>query len=345
MKIDIDNLQKYIDEKLISVQKHPTEELFIYNYTQICQFKGVWDDTTLMCRGLITDKEGNVIARPFKKFFNVQEVENKLPDGDYEVWEKMDGSLGILYWVGDTPYIATRGSFTSDQAKKGTEMLHERYKSIYKYFDRNKTYLFEIIYPSNRIVVDYKDKEELILLAIIDVETGEEESILTAIPMEKAKRYTQMNLEHAMQVAPQDSEGFVLRWQNGYRLKYKFEEYVRLHRLLTQVTRRTIWDLLRNKQPFDELLDRIPDEFFQWVKNTESELRNEYKEIEDVAKLAFQTYDLHNMTRKEAAEIITTRYKKFASVIFLMLDNRDYSHEIWGRLKPPADKPFKQDEV
>ena len=32
--------------------------------------------------------------------------------------EKIDGSLGILYWVGDEAKIATRGSFTSRQAEK-----------------------------------------------------------------------------------------------------------------------------------------------------------------------------------------------------------------------------------
>ncbi len=51
--IDFDNLQKMIDERYISVQKHPTEELYIYNYTQKAQFDRVWNNETLNCRGLV----------------------------------------------------------------------------------------------------------------------------------------------------------------------------------------------------------------------------------------------------------------------------------------------------
>jgi RNA ligase len=71
----------------------------------------------------------------------------------------MDGSLGILYKVDGKPYLATRGSFVSDQAVAGTAMLHERYGDYE--FEDGFTYLFEIIYPENRIVIDYKGMSDL----------------------------------------------------------------------------------------------------------------------------------------------------------------------------------------
>src|SRR5438128_257271 len=108
-KIDLVKLQPFLDKRYISVQKHPEANLFIYNYTQRAQFDRVWTEETLMCRGLITKADGTIVARPFKKFFNFGEFQDNLPLEEFEVFEKLDGSLGILYFLNDTPYLATRG--------------------------------------------------------------------------------------------------------------------------------------------------------------------------------------------------------------------------------------------
>lgn len=89
------DLQKLIDEKYISVQKHPTEDLYIYNYTQKAQFDRMWNETTMACRGLIMNGKGGIIARPFNKFFNYGEYQGEIPSGEFEITEKMDGSLGL----------------------------------------------------------------------------------------------------------------------------------------------------------------------------------------------------------------------------------------------------------
>src|SRR4051794_7418638 len=161
-----------IDEKYISVQTHPTEDLLIYNYTNKTQFDNKWNNETLHCRGLIMDSKRNIIARPFPKFFNVEQHTDPIPVEPFEVFDKLDGSLGILYHAGDTPQLATRGSFTSDQAIKGTEILHGRYPIVRFY--TSWTFLFEIIYPANRIVVDYGPIEDIYLLTAINTATGEE---------------------------------------------------------------------------------------------------------------------------------------------------------------------------
>lgn len=329
------NLEKMIEDKYISVQKHPTEELYIYNYTQKAQYDKVWNEDTLSCRGLIMDGMGTVMARPFKKFFNLEEVEGKIPSKDFIAWEKYDGSLGILYWIGELPHIATRGSFISDQAREATKILWETVQD-FSIFDRTKTYLFEIIYPENRIVVDYGDERKLVYLTTVDIETGEE-SFDNWLPFEKAKQY---NIDLDNLEERENSEGYVLQWKDGYRLKVKHKEYVRLHRLLTQITARSIWDLLKNKQDFDELLERVPDEFYKWVKEVKNRLENQYTELEENAKYLL---DLAKMkeTRKEQAEIIKTA--KYPRIVFSMLDNKDYSEVIWKILYPKHETPFKQD--
>ncbi|MEM1009354.1 MAG: RNA ligase, partial [Myxococcota bacterium] len=168
-------LQAMIAKQYIKVQKHPDKALYIYNYTPKAQYDRVWNEWTLACRGLIMEETGKVVARPFEKFFNLGEMESQvIPDEPFEVYEKMDGSLGILYWSEGMPYMASRGSFDSDQALKANEMLQRQYKAALGKLNPAHTYLFEIIYPENRIVVDYGTTEALVLLGIVETSTGKE---------------------------------------------------------------------------------------------------------------------------------------------------------------------------
>jgi len=70
-----EELKPYIEKKLISEQIHPEDSnVRIFNYTQDCQFQKAWDDITMQCRGLIMNiQTDEIIARPFRKFFNYSE--------------------------------------------------------------------------------------------------------------------------------------------------------------------------------------------------------------------------------------------------------------------------------
>lgn len=169
-------LKEMVEQHYVSVQKHPEAPYFIYNYTQKAQFDKVWNEVTIACRGLILDESGKVIARPFDKFFNSEETPDKIPQNTtFKAYDKMDGSLGILYELPDkTPAIATRGSFLSEQALRGTtifmESLDKLDRNWHRLFNVEKmTYLFEIIYPENRIVVDYKGARKLVFLGARDL--------------------------------------------------------------------------------------------------------------------------------------------------------------------------------
>lgn len=122
MKLDLNILNKYKEEKLLRCQKHPTHPLLIWNYTEKVQYDNLWDDITSVCRGLITNQDGRIVARPFRKFFNIEEGRHQETD-QFEIYEKMDGSLGIVFFYENEWHIATRGSFISEQALKGAELL------------------------------------------------------------------------------------------------------------------------------------------------------------------------------------------------------------------------------
>lgn len=141
---DKKQLDYHIEQRHINVNQHPTEEIYILNYSPICQYDAIWTEVSMQCRGLILDKDGNIVARPFPKFFNYEQIKpEEIPNDSFEVYEKYDGSLGIVFYFNKKWHIATRGSFVSDQAIKGAEMLKKLNTDL---LDQNKTYLFEIIY-------------------------------------------------------------------------------------------------------------------------------------------------------------------------------------------------------
>lgn len=333
----LETIRKLVAERYISEQKHPLADLYIYNYTPKAVYADYWVAETRACRGLILDGDGSARARPFEKFFNLGDRNSgPRPDEPFEVYEKLDGSLGILYWVGDEPAIATRGSFTSPQALEATRVLREQYGQVE--LDRAKTYLFEIILPWNRVVVDYGQREDLVLLAVIDTATGEELP-LPEIGFPVVQRYDGLaDLEALLEVEEgHNREGYVVRFASGGRVKVKFGEYVRLHRLLTVVTARHIWDELRAGSSVEALSSwhLTSADFQAWARRTEAELVAAYEAIESGCKQDFK--DLGD--RKTTALYFATC--PYPAVLFKMLDGRPYEEVIWKQLRPAPSRPFK----
>ncbi len=342
--MDENLLKEMLEKKYVSIQDHPTEPLRIYNYTKSAQYDWLWNDVTKKCRGLIMDHDGNMIANPFEKFFNLEELDAKeepIPHESFEVYEKVDGSLGILYWINDIPSIATRGSFTSEQSQEGTKMLQENYKHIFDKLDKSKTYLFEIIYPDNRIVIDYGNLRELRLLAIRDTKTGEEFP-LEDIGFPMVKIFDGIKDFRKLKELEEDNkEGFVIKFESGFRVKVKFEEYKRLHRIFTNVSNKSIWEILRTGGDFKELIDRVPDEFFNWLDDTRNDLLKQYQEIEDISKKQYRSPEEFESMR-EFAEY--TKGQSYPPILFKMRDNKDYSEFIWKTVRPEYSRPFKQED-
>ena len=353
--LDIDLLDTRVREGFVRVQKHPTEDLWIANYTQKTQFERAWDDVTLKTRGLIYGGRMGadvVVARPFPKFFNVGEVDRPmLPGGPIRVQEKMDGSLGIIYVEPSTGNlaVATRGSFTSEQAQHATQVLREEYPDFAPFV--GFTYLVEIIYPENRIVVDYADLDDLVLLDIVNNETGLSafDGLRHSWPGPAAPKMHYASLEEVI-TAPQRSnaEGFVVYYEkDGTRVKVKHDEYVRLHRLLTNVSSRTIWEILANDGDIAEILDNVPDEYFEWVRAEKDRLMAEFFRIKDNT---WHTY--LNAVRWVDPELRATprEHRKafaqeikdsdFKGILFSYYDDKSVDSAIWRLIKPEYSKPF-----
>jgi len=389
MKYDLEVLSDYINRGLVIKQNHPTLPLSIYNYSRECQYNGMWDDITLNCRGLVLDTEGNVIAKPFPKFFNYEEHKPEdIPNEYFEVYEKMDGSLGIFFyyeeelsderryniWFNnnyetgmerffdpnnlpnfDDPYyeptpkikgewhMAPRGSFTSEQAIKGMEIA-KRYNYDKKCVP-GYTYLFEIIYPENRIVVDYGKEERLVLLGVMNRRGEEfpyEELVEDGWDIVMKYKTWGEDWETLKKEISKDNEGYVIRFSGGMRMKIKGDEYVRLHRILTNFSTKDIWELLRNNEQLEPFLERVPDEFDVWVREVVRDLQTQYNTIlNDYRTILFNIWYPDKKVFAEYAK----RYPH-PSLLFALYDGKNESayDYIWKLLKPKYEKPFKKDE-
>jgi RNA ligase len=141
-----------------------------------------------------------------------------------------------------------------------------------------------------------------------------------------------------------DREGYVIRFKNGFRMKIKGEEYVRLHRILTNISNRDIWSYLKDDKSLDELIDKVPDEFYNWVKETENNMLMKFATISLEYRLIFKNITEQNkITDKKTFAHYALSYSH-SSILFAMFDNKPYTHIIWKLIYPTYSKPFKKDE-
>ena len=347
--ISLNELEKYYQDGLLLKQTHPKYDLTIWNYSPKVQYDRLWDDITIQCRGLVTNSEGKIIARPFKKFFNYEEHKPEdIPNEDFVVYEKLDGSLGILFNYQDEWILATRGSFTSPQAIKGKEILSKHDISALR---KDNTLLFEIIYPENRIVVDYGDEEKLVVLGGIHTETGDELSFAALSYLQEAgfeivtvyKAWGE-GYDLLKEEISKDKEGYVIRFKNGFRMKIKGEEYKRLHKILTNISNRDIWLYLKENRPFNDIIDKVPDEFYDWVKNTADNLVEQYENIEKKSLIDFARIQKNINIEDRKSFALEALKCDNPSILFSMLDKKYYGDIIWKIIYPTYSKPFKHDE-
>lgn len=357
---DYQELIKRKDAGLITMRKHPGLDLEICNYTPKTQYDKLWDAYTLMCRGLILDVNHNILSKPFSKFFNLNEIPettiSNLPAQVPSITEKLDGVLGILYPENEKVAIASRGTFDSEFAIWATEWIRKN-KFDLEDFKQGYTYCFEIIYPGSKIVVDYKGRSELVLLAVLSNENKHE--------LNHIKEAEELNLSYAKEfqfdtiaqaekyiseVQGIDQEGFVCRYSNGLRLKLKSEDYRRLHKILTGFSAKDVWDALRQGKTLDGLLNIVPDEFYQWVKRTESELQQSKNNIIEDATTIYQEANKLSSRKDQALYVLKSTHgtkKGLSGVVFSMLDGRNEKAEetAWKIIEPNADKVMRSDHA
>jgi T4 RnlA family RNA ligase len=345
--IDLNLLNKYYQDGLLVKQTHPDLPLTIWNYSRTTEYERLWDDVTLLCRGLVTDDNGNIVGRPMKKFFNLEENKHKATK-DFEVFDKLDGSLIMAFEYDGKWIICSKGSFISDQAIAAEKLFH---KLKYNEYLGNEgcTHIFEYLSEWNRIVVRY-DEERLVLLTMISNDSGNEINVQPLASnffqkevgfLDVVKKYDGIEDYSVLKkMIPNNAEGFIVKFSNGDRCKIKGEEYLRLHKLMTNVSTTSVWEHLVNGVTMEEILHDVPDEFFDVIKEYQEELEQKYWSLSDNVISLFKEYYVEGMTAKEFAEKINHIPQPYKGLLFCQFNLKfdGYSETIWNHLRPEFRK-------
>lgn len=303
-----------VKEGLLS--KSELDHLVLYNYTERATFsKSFHIPEVKQSRGSIYDKKtGKLVAKAFPKYHNLNEAEESRLENlplhlPFQAFEKMDGSLGILFRHNDDYRVSTRGSFYSEQSKRATEMLK---KYSMEYCPRPYTLLFEIIYPENRIVVDYGDKKELVLLAVYNYETGAElpfeslgstwEDSVTDVAkrcgfsLPKAFNHTLEELIELAKSIPFQEEGWVLRFENGLRVKIKGADYLRIAKIKSCMSPLSFWEAMMVGKA-EEYLVSIPEELRPDAEAIYDTLKKQLNTLKDKVQVEIDRLGLVSSSR------------------------------------------------
>jgi RNA ligase len=252
--------------------------------------------------GQILDPDSKrVVATPFPKFFNVGEKADTIPDLPFETFEKLDGSLIILFHHKGEWRTATKGSLGSDQAKWAAAQIRD---SDLSSLDTETTYLAEAVYPENRIVVHYS-YTGLVLLGAYRGDGAEAgyDDLLTLgdrLGWRVAKRHSFASVSELLALAktlPPSEEGFVLRFSNGLRLKVKGDEYCRIHRLVSRLTPLAMWEAMQADDDLEAIRRQLPEEFWADFDNIIAILQRHVSEL--VAAVKTQADTVAELSDKE----------------------------------------------
>lgn len=342
--IDINTFKKYKSKGLLKVQECPGKDLLIWNYTDKTCIKRAWDAITVMARALVTDKEGNIVARSFNKFYNIEENLHK-PSPEFSVYEKMDGSLGLLFYhvPSNEWIISSRGSFTSEQAIEAKKMLED--KDLSK-LNKGYSYSFEIIYPENKIVVDYGTQRDLVFLAAFTIDyvevTEETTASLSIAGFTIVKQYKFDDYTTIKSLNKQNAEGFIVKFHGtGDRVKIKFENYIFLHRFATKMNEKSVWTMYSSGKTLEECMQGLPDEFYDWFKEEWRKIDTKFHEIKNECLNVCNKYK--GLSEKKDFVQATREHIHF-NLIINMYSDKFQDKDVYPYIKPQPDKRFESNK-
>ena len=351
--------EHYRRQGLLRSDRTADGKLAIYTYTDKCVFDRAWDDITRNSRGHIFDLEtGECVAWAFPKFFNLGENLEVLPhvlpwDKPYEVTEKMDGWLGVLYRHEEIYKVATRGSFTSEGAAWATGRIQDYDLTG---LPDDVTLCFEIITPEQQIILDYGDERRLVILGAFNRHTGteyprsrvEQWSKTTGLPL--VPLLPPLSLEDLLdkQKELEYFEGFVIRFFDDRHMKIKTRWYLNIARILTHLSPISVWEVLENGKVPVEFLVQIPEELRPLAENYKETIETQYARVlRDIEQTVQPLIERFGSDRRELALEMNKRKKELGhrlSAAFLILDGkRDKLDELVTRLIYPKGNEFVSD--
>jgi len=230
---------------LVTPHFHPELPLVGLNYSPLAhnvlyRFSQGWTMQLRMCRGIVFDRYADLVALCLLKFFNAGEnaFTKKLPARPHEVLDKLDGHYGQIFCYEGEFYVKTRGSFTHRTSEIANEMLQEAVerKKWKKLGIGHVSLGTEVIHPETHVICDYGERRNLRLIAAFDNRTLEDfkhDKLLEygkRLGLPVVKRWIFETSKDVLAAVRdpnvRNREGFVVRYADGERVKFKYHAYL-----------------------------------------------------------------------------------------------------------------------
>jgi hypothetical protein len=355
MKIDIQS----IDNESFMVHQHYVGEHECF-LVQPIHIGAKWTKENLIFRSSLWDKEGNPVSLSFKKFFNWDEAPDIYPAPsnleNAKLMEKLDGSTLIISRYKGHTVIRTRGTVDVRKQDNGHEIdvLREKYNKFFEFIEALDTtpvsYIFEWLSPTNRIVLDYGDEPDMVLIGVIfhnDYSLMTQDGVSTVasqLQLRRPKTYSYNSVEEMKQSIEvlRDQEGLCVYYGDGQQIrKVKSAHYLFLHRAKSEISSidKVIdvyidWFMTRHTlshEPtgyvdfFNYLTEKFDFEIATMARGHASNICDAMKEVHVIMNALFEfAIARMKMPRKYAAAEILQAYGSTgrSAIVFKILDRK-----------------------
>jgi hypothetical protein len=325
----------FIDFKRHS--KYPNLILFKYNQIE-SDFN---EEIVRESRGIILDEKDNwnIVSISYFKFFNYgEQLAANIDWESSKCYEKLDGSLIVLYWYDNQWLIQSSGSpDASGNVDIYDFTFNELFWRVWKELEyrlpdeswKNYCFSFELCTPYNKIVVQHNKnrivlhgtrnriilKESNVDQYTID-ESGWNWEIVKSYPLNTLESV----IESAKQLNPINNEGFVIVDKDFNRIKMKSPQYVMLHHLKEGMSKDKLLTIIKTNE-YEEFLVYFPE-----YKEIYNKLKEKYYILIDSLEKHWNL--IKNIeTRKNFA--MEAKKCEFADCMFKLKDKKEESVKSW----------------
>ena len=337
--------QDYFEQ--VGIKWKTDGDLTIFNYMPGCDFSN-----PLVCeaRGIIINRNLDVVCWPFRKFFNVQEFYAANIDwSTARVQDKIDGSI-IKLWYNWLTLSWQLSTMSVIDAKESTLLNGKNFDDLFKsavnysdikwnYLNRFTTYIFELVSPDSQVVIHYPTTKIWHIGTVCNLNGVETE---IDIGVEHPDEYPLETLDDCMTAVEKlntddnvKKEGFVVVDGNFNRIKIKSPQYLALHRTVNnhKLSAEKCIELIvtSSQEDIDDFCNTFPQHerklrYYQWQL---AELKYAVDSIICFAKSLYEEYDCD---RKAVARILLRN--RLSSFGFKALDSNQSANEMIDMLTP-----------
>ena len=273
--------------------------LFCLKYSRKVFFNNTWNDFLRECRGLVVDKDWNIVVLPFRKIHNygIEKDAPKFESGELvKATRKVNGFMIACTWYNGNLLWSTTGSLDSDFVGYAKDIFNGfsdnekgTFCNVVKKWP-NHTFMFECVHPQDPHIVHEEPGLYFIGSRYKDIaeNTYFEHSMFNGTGVKEVGHYQVLFEDLQKLAAKVKHEGFVFYSENYDRSsKIKSPHY-----LAKKFLMRGNWErFLKPRQDFE-----LPEEFIglcHWILEVE---RERFFELDEIARREYiENYFLETM--------------------------------------------------